>query len=617
MRLHKFFCSVLLAVFTLAQDQNPYHVLGVSDRASEREIKKAYRRKAQLYHPDKNPSEDSKRIFTEIAASYELLMDPKRKQMYDTYGSDGQPSHRARKENEHHPGQHHPHSFFHQQHAWEKEHHDYINSHTFQNSISVKLTGDNYDHYVQTSAGEEHTRVWIVYVFGNACSMCTRVTPLFEAAAKQLKGYAITGRIKSDFESTLTRKLGIRTIPTIYAVVTKNGRSHRISPPFPSYQATTKAIINFAAEQFEPLTYLTDERGSPLSAVQRNLQTFTSASSQPRVIFLSRRKSAHIMFSWLADKLKGRVKIAYLCVACVRGWQNELQVKELFRLTADDQDVFNSKKSIAVIRREDGENDQVFLTQKDKWWMLKTLESLILPQVPEFTADNFFELCYLGKSQHMKNMKERIEATQFAHETKGTHGSQKKKITTPKLPGKCLILFAENEAEAKRNGLFLLHEAGSLGKKLHSAHDTTVPANKVQLGWMNPDKQRDFYSWFFAKGQKSAKLLAVLYKPGKGKYVPYWDGRKASQANLAEWVQNLKGQKVEKFTKSDQPPFLNADVTIFDMFPFSIPFSVLSAISDYVPWANIPLDAVSGEGSSLILVAMMMFLFAIIFIRVL
>ena len=63
---------LLLSVSVLAQDRNPYHVLGVSSRASEREIKKAYRKKAQLYHPDKNPDDDAKAMMTEIVAAYEV-----------------------------------------------------------------------------------------------------------------------------------------------------------------------------------------------------------------------------------------------------------------------------------------------------------------------------------------------------------------------------------------------------------------------------------------------------------------------------------------------------------------------------------------------------------------
>ena len=187
-------------------------MLGVSDRASASDIKKAYRRKAQLYHPDKNPSDDAKRMFTEIAASYELLTDPKRKQMYDTYGSNGEPSHRVNSDNGRQHHQHQRNDFFFQHQSYQREYMQYLQSNTFKDSISMKLTADNYDHTVLNGAGEERTRVWLIYVFGNQCNLCKKVGPLFEEAARQLKGYVMTGRIKSDFESSLTRRLGAEKV---------------------------------------------------------------------------------------------------------------------------------------------------------------------------------------------------------------------------------------------------------------------------------------------------------------------------------------------------------------------------------------------------------------------
>ena len=61
-----------------------YEILGVSRRASKDEIKKAYRRLAQKYHPDKNKGDDSK--FKEINEAYSVLSDDKKRAEYDAYG---------------------------------------------------------------------------------------------------------------------------------------------------------------------------------------------------------------------------------------------------------------------------------------------------------------------------------------------------------------------------------------------------------------------------------------------------------------------------------------------------------------------------------------------------
>lgn len=67
-----------------------YEVLEVSRNATAEEIKKAYRKKALQYHPDKNPGDaESEKKFKEISEAYEVLSDEKKRQLYDRYGKEG------------------------------------------------------------------------------------------------------------------------------------------------------------------------------------------------------------------------------------------------------------------------------------------------------------------------------------------------------------------------------------------------------------------------------------------------------------------------------------------------------------------------------------------------
>jgi molecular chaperone DnaJ len=67
-----------------------YEILEVSKTATAEEIKKAYRKKALQYHPDKNPGDKvSEDNFKEAAQAYEILGDPEKRQRYDRYGHAG------------------------------------------------------------------------------------------------------------------------------------------------------------------------------------------------------------------------------------------------------------------------------------------------------------------------------------------------------------------------------------------------------------------------------------------------------------------------------------------------------------------------------------------------
>ncbi|XP_063221600.1 dnaJ protein homolog 1-like [Bacillus rossius redtenbacheri] len=66
-----------------------YKVLGLSKGASDDEIKKAYRKLALKFHPDKNKSPGAEEKFKDVAEAYEVLSDKKKRDIYDQFGEEG------------------------------------------------------------------------------------------------------------------------------------------------------------------------------------------------------------------------------------------------------------------------------------------------------------------------------------------------------------------------------------------------------------------------------------------------------------------------------------------------------------------------------------------------
>jgi molecular chaperone DnaJ len=74
----------------VASKQDYYDLLGVSRSASQDELKKAYRKLAMKYHPDRNQGDkESEAKFKEVSEAYEVLSDAKKRQQYDQFGHDG------------------------------------------------------------------------------------------------------------------------------------------------------------------------------------------------------------------------------------------------------------------------------------------------------------------------------------------------------------------------------------------------------------------------------------------------------------------------------------------------------------------------------------------------
>ncbi|XP_022300571.2 dnaJ homolog subfamily B member 9-like isoform X2 [Crassostrea virginica] len=78
-------CGIWTVNLSLAK-KDFYEILGVKKSATDKQIKRAFRKLAVKYHPDKNKDKDAQAKFLEIAKAYETLSDPEKRKRYDQFG---------------------------------------------------------------------------------------------------------------------------------------------------------------------------------------------------------------------------------------------------------------------------------------------------------------------------------------------------------------------------------------------------------------------------------------------------------------------------------------------------------------------------------------------------
>ena len=80
----------------MAAVRDPYATLGVDRKASDDDIKKAYRKLARQYHPDRNPGDKAAASkFKDIQQAYDTLSDPEKRKLYDQFGPQYEQAQRA------------------------------------------------------------------------------------------------------------------------------------------------------------------------------------------------------------------------------------------------------------------------------------------------------------------------------------------------------------------------------------------------------------------------------------------------------------------------------------------------------------------------------------------
>lgn len=206
------FFLILEPYFAQSAEFDPYKILGVGRRASQAEIKRAYKSLAKEWHPDKNKDPSAEDMFIKISKSYEILSNEERRANFDRYGQmeENQPFGQS---------QHQGFRSFH--------HSFYFDESFFQFPRSREFADSRYLlHHAQFNSEvlpDSFRRPYLIKVTSEWCFACVHIEPVWKEAVDELEPLGVgIGVIDLGYERRLSNQLGAHRAPSILGLV--NGR---------------------------------------------------------------------------------------------------------------------------------------------------------------------------------------------------------------------------------------------------------------------------------------------------------------------------------------------------------------------------------------------------------
>lgn len=262
---------VALALASLRQGDDPYKILGVSQSATVREIKDAFRALTMKLHPDKNPGRDTTAEWVQVNDAYELLNDPDRRTLFDRFAIVGdQPP--PPREGTGFEGM--------------AERHFTRSSRVLVTPETLLLDPSNIDEFL--AAPEDAA----ILVYSSVmCERCEDYLNSFETIANSSNEWARFARIDVAANEELARRLKVRSMPTI--VYYKNASGKVTTDSLRSLIRDGKEGIDFLTSHWRlHIEYLKSD-GALVKFLKRN-------PGLPKVIQIVKKSDGTLQYQKLA-----------------------------------------------------------------------------------------------------------------------------------------------------------------------------------------------------------------------------------------------------------------------------------------------------------------------------
>ncbi|XP_013386220.1 dnaJ homolog subfamily C member 16, partial [Lingula anatina] len=286
-------CIIFSYLCNVTAEEDLYDVLGVAKNARNSEIKRAYKKLARQWHPDKNLEDpEAHEKFMKINEAYETLSDADKRAKYDRFGHTSAQEQSGRY---HHNG--FPFNDFFQGGAFNFQF-DFGGQGGGSFSQKYRLTLRAYE---SRAMPESHSKPFLIYGYGDFCFNCMRLEPLWEKAVQDLETLGLgIGTVHMAMDGNLARKLRISDVPVIMGLVSGRLRTFHTS----SY--SLQSIREFIRRLFPQglITMVTD----------KNYKDFLNSwkDNRVRVLFFSEREVPSLRVLASAFAFKDRAAFGYV-----------------------------------------------------------------------------------------------------------------------------------------------------------------------------------------------------------------------------------------------------------------------------------------------------------------
>lgn len=197
---------VAFAGCNLERGDNPYKILGIPKTATDDQVKAAFRKITMEHHPDRSKTKESERIWMQANDAYELLKDPRKRQIYDQTGSVGDPME--------------------EQGSYSPDFGEDIFSHFFRTAQRAQFSFTTEEvSYNDFDTKLDRQKELILFVYNSADIFTTsEFGSLFEKVARELDGVTTFMRHDVHRQIGLARRFGISSVPAfVFARQEENG----------------------------------------------------------------------------------------------------------------------------------------------------------------------------------------------------------------------------------------------------------------------------------------------------------------------------------------------------------------------------------------------------------